>query len=456
MGRINLVIFDIDGTLVTTRTWHFLALNKALNDIDPRFVISEEEHLLKYDGLPTKDKLNILSKEKGLPENLHQYVNNLKQKYTFELLDTIPRDEKLIEIFKFLEDSGIEVHVASNSIRKTTYKIIQKLELLEYVSHIESNSDSKSKPSPEMYLKCMLKAGVGPKETLIVEDSYVGRQGVFNSGANLCAVRDPEDLTLDKIKRHLNLGVIMPKWKDERLNIVIPAAGLGSRFSAAGQKFPKPLISVQGKPMIQVVVENLNMDAKFIFIVQKEHCEKYNMESMLKVIAPGCEVIQIDGLTEGAACTVLKAEHLIDNDNPVIIANSDQYVEWDSSEFMYAMSSDNIDGGILSFSSVHPKWSYIRRGDDGFVCEVAEKKVISNEATTGIYLYKSGKMAVKAIKDMIANNDRYSGEFYFAPSYGYAIKDGLKIKPFLIDSNKNHGIGTPEDLEYFLSLGIKV
>ncbi len=355
-----------------------------------------------------------------------------------------------------MEDSGIEVHVASNSIRKTTYKIIQKLELLEYVSHIESNSDSKSKPSPEMYLKCMLKAGVGPKETLIVEDSYVGRQGVFNSGANLCAVRDPEDLTLDKIKRHLNLGVIMPKWKDERLNIVIPAAGLGSRFSAAGQKFPKPLISVQGKPMIQVVVENLNMDAKFIFIVQKEHCEKYNMESMLKVIAPGCEVIQIDGLTEGAACTVLKAEHLIDNDNPVIIANSDQYVEWDSSEFMYAMSSDNIDGGILSFSSVHPKWSYIRRGDDGFVCEVAEKKVISNEATTGIYLYKSGKMAVKAIKDMIANNDRYSGEFYFAPSYGYAIKDGLKIKPFLIDSNKNHGIGTPEDLEYFLSLGIKV
>lgn len=457
MANIKLVIFDIDGTLVTTRRMHEDSLNKALNDINPSYVLSKEEHLLKYDGLPTKDKLVILSREKGLPETLHQKVNELKQKYTFELLDTIPRDDKLIEIFKFLVDSGIEVHVASNSIRKTTYKIIQKLELLEYVSFIVSNSDARSKPAPDMYLQCMLKAGVGPKETLIVEDSYVGRQAVFNSGANLCAVKDPEDLTMDKIKRHLNLkGTEMPKWKDERLQVVIPAAGLGSRFSNAGHKFPKPLISVQNKPMIQVVVDNLNMDAKFIFIVQKEHCEKYNMESMLKVIAPGCEVVQIDGLTEGAACTVLKAEQFIDNDSPVIIANSDQFVEWDSSEFMYAMSSENIDGGILTFSSVHPKWSYVRRGEDGFICEVAEKKVISDEATVGIYYFKRGSDLVKSIKSMISNNDRHNSEYYLAPAFNYAIKNGLKIKPFKIDANKTHGLGVPEDLDYFLSLGIKV
>lgn len=454
MANIKLVIFDIDGTLIKTKIWHFLALNKALADLDPRFVISEEEHLLKYDGLPTKDKLNILSKEKGLLENLHSYVNNLKQKYTFELLDTIPRDDKLIEIFKFLVDSGIEVHVASNSIRKTTYKIIQKLELLEYISHIVSNSDAPSKPAPAMYLQCMVKAGVGPKETLIVEDSYVGRQGVFNSGANLCAVNDPDDLTLDKIKRHLNIKGLLNMWKDERLNVVIPMAGAGSRFEKAGFTFIKPLIDVQGKPMIQVVVENLNIDANYIFIVQKSHYEKYNLEAMLNLIKPNCKIVQVDGLTEGSACTILAARDLINTDAPMLLANSDQYVEWDSSEFMYAMNGPGIDGGILCFNATHPKWSFAKLGEDGFVSEVAEKKPISDLATVGVYLWKFGKDFVKYSDQMISKNIRINNEFYSCPVFNEAILSGKKIKTHKID--KMWGIGTPEDLEYFLAQGIKV
>jgi hypothetical protein len=131
-------------------------------------------------------------------------------------------------------------------------------------------------------------------------------------------------------------------------------AGAGSRFAQAGYTFPKPLIEVNGKPMIQVVVDNLNVESHFIFIVQKEHYEKYNLKSVLNLISPGCDIIQVDGLTEGAACTTLLAKHLIDNNEPLLMANSDQFVEWNSNECLYAFTTDEVDGGIVTFESNHP------------------------------------------------------------------------------------------------------
>ena len=137
--------------------------------------------------------------------------------------------------------------------------------------------------------------------------------------------------------------------------------------------------------MIQVVTENLNIDARHIYIVQKEHYEKYNLEYLLKLISPGCEIVQVDGITEGAACTTLLAKKFIDNDEPLVMANSDQFLEWDSNEFMYSMVADDVDGGIVSFEATHPKWSFAKLNDDGFVSEVAEKKPISNISTVGVY-----------------------------------------------------------------------
>ena len=137
------------------------------------------------------------------------------------------------------------------------------------------------------------------------------------------------------------------KWQDEKLNVLIPMAGAGSRFEKAGYTFPKPLIEVEGKPMIQLVTENLNLDSKYTYIVQKSHNEKYNLKSMLSLISPNCNVVNINGITEGAACTTLLAKEHINNDNPLIIANSDQYVEWDVNDFMYKMQEQDVDAGIL-------------------------------------------------------------------------------------------------------------
>ena len=233
------------------------------------------------------------------------------------------------------------------------------------------------------------------------------------------------------------------------MNIVIPMAGLGSRFQTAGYTFPKPLIEVWGEPMISLVVKNLNLQGQYIFLVQKEHYKKYNLEKLLSMIAPGCKIIQIDGITEGAACTVLKAKEFIDNDQPLLIANSDQFIKWNSFETISKFNNKDSDGGILSFTSIHPKHSFARIGDNGLVAEVAEKNPISNNATVGIYHWKYGSHFVKYAGQMIEKNIRTNNEFYICPVYNEAINDGKKIKISPVD--EMWGMGTPEELNNFLT-----
>ena len=168
----------------------------------------------------------------------------------------------------------------------------------------------------------------------------------------------------------------------------------------------------------------------------------------MNLITPGCKIVPISGLTEGAACTTLLAKEFIDNDDHLIIANSDQYMEWNSNETMYAFGADAIDGGILTFHSTHPKWSYAKLDENGFISEVAEKKVISEHATVGVYYWNKGSEYVKYAEQMIEKNVRVNNEFYVAPVYNEAIADGKKIK--IKDIHKMWGIGTPEDLNYFL------
>ena len=234
---------------------------------------------------------------------------------------------------------------------------------------------------------------------------------------------------------------------ENRLNILVPMAGAGSRFAAAGYDLPKPLIDVRGKPMIQHVVDNIGLDGKYIFIVQKEHYEKYSLKYILKLIKPDCEIIIIDSLTEGAACTTLLAKELIDNDQPLLIANSDQWIDWSPEHFMSYVKRRNADGSILSFISESPKHSYSKI-EDGYITEVAEKKVISNHATVGIYYWKKGSEYVRCAEEMIQKDIRHNNEFYVCPVFNEAIKDGKKVKIFNIENM--WGLGTPEDLDFFL------
>jgi len=307
-------------------------------------------------------------------------------------------------------------------------------------------------------MRCMIKVGVNPDETVIIEDSHIGRKGALRSGGHLCAVKDTDDLTFSKINSTIlnadKKSRISPKWQGDKMNVLIPMAGAGSRFEQAGYTFPKPLVDVNGKPMIQRVVENLNIEARHIFIVQKEHYEKYSLHHTLNLISPNCEIVQVEGVTEGAACTTLLAKEFINNDEPLILANSDQYVEWESNQFMYSCMADDIDGSILTFHSTHPKWSYAKLNEEGFVTEVAEKKPISDNATVGIYFWKKGSDYVSCAESMINKNIRVNNEFYVCPVYNEALLSGARVKTFHID--KMWGLGTPEDLQTFLKYDIRL
>ena len=452
---IKLVVFDLDGVLVDARDIHYHALNLALECIGSQYTISREEHLSTYDGLPTTKKLRLLSENKGLPEDVYNEVWKLKQEKTIEIIDSMNVDHRMAHILSSLKKFGYKVFVGSNSIKHTIKMMLLRRGLLEFVDEIFSNEDVVSpKPRPDIYLKCMVKAGVGPKETLIVEDSHVGRKAAYDSGASVFAVKNPDDVILEDILEEIKKidrtqKEVKPKWQGGKMNVLIPMAGAGSRFQQAGYTFPKPLIEVNGKPMIQVVVENINVDARHIFVVQKSHYEKYSLKTVLNNIAPDCEIVQVDGVTEGAACTTLLAKEFIDNNQPLLMANSDQFVEWDSNEFMYSMVGDNIDGGMLTFRSNHPKWSYAKLNDDGFVTEVQEKNPISDIATVGIYYWSKGSDYVKYAEQMIDKDIRVNNEFYVCPVFNEAVTDDKKIKIF--DIEKMWGLGTPEDLDLFNS-----
>lgn len=235
------------------------------------------------------------------------------------------------------------------------------------------------------------------------------------------------------------------------MKILIPMAGEGSRFQKEGYTFPKPLIDVEGKPMIQRVVENLDFDAEYIFLVRKEHLQKYEgLHSTLDQITNGrFKVVEVDTLTEGAACTALLAKDHINNDEDLLIANSDQIIEYSSENFRYLKSFSDVDGIVFCFHAVHPKWSFVKTNTRGAVTEVAEKNPISNIATCGIYWYRRGSDFVNAAETMIQKNIRVNGEFYIAPVYNEFIQTNKTLIPFFV--HKMYGIGTPEDLNSYLN-----
>ena len=237
------------------------------------------------------------------------------------------------------------------------------------------------------------------------------------------------------------------------INIVIPMAGAGSRFAKAGYTKPKPFIDVLGKPMICHVLDNLNMpNAKFIMLARAEHYnneketvdwikENYNVEFVL-----------IDKLTEGAACTVLHAHRLINNDSPILIANSDQIVDMNIQDYINDSDERGLDGSVLCFEDNDKKWSYAKLDNSGMITKIREKEVISEHATVGIYYFKQGRDFVENAIDMFVRNERVNNEFYVAPVYNYAIEKGGKFGIFSINKNAMHGTGTPEDLDKYIEI----
>jgi NDP-sugar pyrophosphorylase family protein len=237
------------------------------------------------------------------------------------------------------------------------------------------------------------------------------------------------------------------------LNIVLPIAGRGSRFVEAGYTLPKPLIPIHGAPMIEVAVNNVRprQPHHFTFVALQEHLDRLGMCETLERLAPGCTIIPVAQVTEGAACTVLLAREVIDNDDSLMLANSDQWVDVEINDYLAEMERENADGLIMTMWADHPKWSYVGLDDSGRVTRVVEKEVISNEATVGIYNFRRGRDYVRAAEQMIAKNLRVNNEFYVAPVYNEMIEWEAKIDYYNVGKigDGMYGMGVPSDLHEF-------
>lgn len=258
---------------------------------------------------------------------------------------------------------------------------------------------------------------------------------------------------IEEYKKRTKERMVDLQAASKEITVVIPMAGQGSRFEQAGYALPKPFIDVAGKPMIARVIDNLQLsNARYILIARREHIEQ-NGDIVLALLKEyPIKIVEIDRATEGAACTLLHARRLIDNEGPLLLANCDQMIDMDVNDFVSDCVKRHLDGSILTFTNENrdPKWSYAKINDGGIVTGVKEKEAISQYATVGVYYYARGKDFVDGAIDMIARNDRVNGEFYSCPVYNYVIAEGKKIGIYNIDYSAMHGIGTPEDLEIYL------
>jgi len=435
----KLVVFDLDGVLLDFCEVHYETLNQAICEVAGQsFSISREEHETAYNGRSTRTKLAMLGERKGLVPLLFESIFARKQQLTAVAVSRVSKSDILISMLKRLRDNGYQTACATNCIRATVDAALEALGIRELFTFTVSNEDVHSpKPDPEIYELCHRKAGVTPTATLVFEDSPIGLASARASGSKVVCVPTPSSLTEEFVMNALN-----------PITIVIPMAGNGSRFTKAGYADPKPLIPVRGKPMISWVVDNLKVPgARFVFIIRADYpasCKEY-----LRSIAPECSIIVVHKVTEGAACTVLLAKNQINNDTPLLIANSDQFIEFDASEFVNSFLSSDADGKISTFDGDrNPKWSYVAV-KDGYVTEVREKDPFSDHATTGVYMWRRGSDFVRFGEQMISKNIRVNNEFYTVPVYNEAIADGLKIT--VEGCKRMWGLGVPEDLEYFLT-----
>lgn len=458
---IRTIIFDLDGVLVDAVEWHYLALNKALSLFGYSITLEENQSL--YNGLPTSTKLEMLTESKGLPRQLHSFINEMKQKYTQHILQSHCGPEMRVSaMLRHLKALGYSVCLASNSNRSTVKMVLDRMAIREYFDVVLSRDEvNVPKPSDEIFQRCFSLLRVNAEDCLIIEDSKPGIAAAEKTGAEVMRVSGPGEVTLEKVLKEVSLLTGVPRRAEttisghtSEIEIVIPMAGLGQRFSAAGYTKPKPMIDVIDRPMIQWVVENIRpkkYKAHFTFICNEDHLKHLEVAALLNQIAPGCTVIPARGITEGAACTILLATAQLSHSRPLLIANSDQWVGISIDDFLDEAFHKQSDGLIMTFSSNEKKWSYAKVGPDNRVTEVAEKKPISNHATVGIYYFKHASDFLFAAEEMIRKDIRTNGEFYVCPVYNELVTLQKDIKIFEIPMESMHGLGTPEDLTTFLS-----
>jgi len=443
MHPIKGIFFDLDGVLVNSRILHYETFRDALKEVCANTELTWAEHEKRFDGLSTRRKLDLLRQSNTITEEEAQRIFERKQRLTEERLPFLMKARESLKVLLItLNNQGFRLFCCSNSIRKTLDKTLQLLEIQPFFEATYSNEDvEKPKPSPEIYQKAMKDAFLSSSDCLIIEDSLVGKQAAYASGAYVLEVEDAEDLTNTLLRETLytieRYGEVYPRIRSNKpttFHIAIPMTGGNSTTS-------NPFSPVGGKSMIQSIIDNMipkdlpqdSYKLKFHLIVRSSHTNGNNLDRLFWDVPSNVSYTyhKSDKLTEGAVCSVLLAESEINNNEPLLIVNSDKNLELNSDSFYRCFMNPEYDGCILTFYQPNPydiKWCYAKTSVDGLVIEVQEKKWISPYATVGLYGWKRGSDFVKYAKQMIAKKIRLKNEFYVCPVYNEAIQDGFLIR----------------------------
>lgn len=235
------------------------------------------------------------------------------------------------------------------------------------------------------------------------------------------------------------------------MKIIVPIAGKSSFFNEQNSPFSKSLIEIKGKPMIELVINNLkkiNDNLEFVFLVNSEDCKKFHLDNILKLISSDCKVVKIRGETKGALCSVLLSiEHITDGE--LIICNGDQIIDCNFNDALTHFRSQDFDGGVITFNAVHPRWSYVRFDDNKNVVETAEKRPISRYAIAGFYYFRNGKEFVKAAMESIKKDSSVNELYYIAPAINQMILKNNKITTFEVPAKKYHSFYSPKKIDEF-------
>ena len=246
--------------------------------------------------------------------------------------------------------------------------------------------------------------------------------------------------------------------RNKPLHVIVPLAGKAERFKDRGYTFPKPLIEINNRSMIETVLENLAppKPVTFTFICRKEHLTRFYLNDVLQMLVPGCRVIALEGETAGALCSVLLAAEGLDSESDLLVVNGDQFISSPLAAFYKACREPDTDGCILTFRATHPRWSFVKTDASGQVLAVAEKRPISQQATVGLYYFRCAADFLVASERMILKGLKTAGQFYVCPVYNEMILDGKKITTVQLPEGAMHSLGTPEDLENFIKCHVSL
>lgn len=435
------ILFDLDGVLADTFDIQIESTLEAFLKVKG-YKLSGKYHNLIGSTITTLKKLSILKNDNIINDNEINLIYKLKKEIADTKFNNIKPDKDKICLFNYLKEKNCNIAVVTNGNKNSAKLILSKIGVLDKIDLLIANEDViNKKPHPEPYVRAISHFGGELNNYIIFEDSEVGIQSAKGTGVFVHKVNNYKDVNIPTINR-IN-GI-------KNINILIPMAGLGSRFSKRGFKKIKPLIEVAGVPMIKKAIDSLNIYGNYIFIVR---CNE-NINELKKYLLeykPGCKIVDVAHLTEGSASSCYLAKELINNDNELIITNCDQYLEWESENFLKETRDQNLDCCVLTYKSSSNKNSFIKVNEINNAEMIREKEVISDNALVGVHYFKKGSFFIESYEEIFNNKIKFKSEYYVSTVCDNMIKKDYKVGHIgMGKTERYHSLGTPEDYFKFL------